>query len=664
MNTTGHMSSTSTGPAAESTVGASAIDTGNLGAANVLDAAMPGNAAPSFWHATQTWEAEWRRRKRASLAVAVTLLVLLATVPLFTGSSFQQARFQEATLYIIAAIGLNLSLGYGGELTLGHPVIMAASAYTAGMLSAILGWPFLPAGFVAIVVGVAVGMAIMLPGLRVVGWYLAMITLFSVLVLPHLVILGEAWTGGEFGLTGIKPVELLGWTPPAGIVYLMPVAALALMWLLARNVMHSSWGLRFRALRDARASAEAVGINIRRTRLAVYVLSAVPAAVAGMLLAYTDRYVSADSFGIGLALLLLTGVVLGGSGTVWGPVLGMIPLVAISFWIGPFSQFNAIALGAALLIGALAFPDGLVPIFAQYSRRRASARTATDAAPIHLETAAPGAVARPQNTAAGSPPIVSATAVSRRFGGVTALNNVTVKFTAGSVVGLVGPNGSGKSTFLNILSGFIKPDQGTIEIGGVDVAGMAVDEIARSGVGRSFQVPQLIDELTALENIEIGLVGKSYDGIVQAALRLPAVLRRERDRRMRAVETLAAIGLPPDAIGTPAGDLPLGLKRVVEIGRAVVASPSLLLLDEPAAGLNNEERLQLGALLRQLKAVGMSILVVEHNVPFVMSFCDEVLLLEAGTLTCRARLGGALPERLLNYLNYGVEEDPPLAVET
>jgi ABC-type branched-subunit amino acid transport system ATPase component len=229
---------------------------------------------------------------------------------------------------------------------------------------------------------------------------------------------------------------------------------------------------------------------------------------------------------------------------------------------------------------------------------------------------------------------------------------VDFELAPGKLCGLVGPNGSGKSTFLNAISGFYPVDAGEIEIGGIDVAGWTVHRIARTGVGRTFQVPQLVDELTALENIEMGIVGSEPRALIGSLFYTPAVARLASERREKALAALAMVGLPPDSVGKPVEKLPLGLKRTVEVGRAVASFPKLLLLDEPAAGLNEAERAELGLLLRKLRDAGITILVVEHNVPFIMGTCDEIVLLENGQITCRADLGGPLPERLTSYLNY------------
>lgn len=588
-----------------------------------------------------------------SLALAIVLVLAFASIPLWSGGSFALSRYIVALSYLMTAIGLNLAMGYAGEFVLGHPVIMGVAAYTFGILSVSLGWPVSVTLPCALLAGVLAGLLIMSPGLRVRGWYYSLLTMFAVLVLPPLAIMGKQWTGGEDGLTGIKALTLFGARMPDWMLFELSLALLAATWWLTDNFARSGWGHRLRGLRDARHAAEAAGINLTETRLVVYVLSSIPAALAGVILAQSSRFVGHDMFGINLMLLFLTGVVLGGPGTRWGPIVGMGPLLFLSFWVGPFSPYNAVGLGVGLLAGTLIFPDGVIPALAERlgNRRRQplpqpEERLAESAGTEGI------ALGKAIGLGAASPIIVQATGIVKRFGGNVALEGVEFKLRRGALVGLVGPNGSGKSTFLNVLSGFLRPDEGSVEIDGMDTSRLPVHRIARAGIGRTFQVPQLVEEFTPLENIELGLVAAEPRKIVSSLLRSPSVRRIAAARRARALATFRLVGLPESALDIPSSSLPLGLKRIVEVGRAVVAAPKLLLLDEPAAGLNDQERGQLGRLLQKLRDLGITVLVVEHNVPFMLDFCEQLVLLENGRVTCTAKLSEPLPERLVDYLNY------------
>jgi ABC-type branched-subunit amino acid transport system permease subunit len=452
----------------------------------------------------------------------------------------------------MAAIGLSLAAGFAGELVLGHAAVMAVSAYVAGMLSAKLNWDFAAAVFAAVAVGVAFGLLMMSPGLRVRGWYFSLMTLFAVLVTPRVANLLDPWTGGEYGLTGIRTASLFGLRLTSGAMFECSVVCLGVIWFATANFLQSGWGLRLQALRDIPRAAQASGINLVTTRLTVYVLASVPAALAGALLAYIEQFVNAESFGMGLTLLLLTGVMLGGSGTLWGPIVGMAPLIGLSFWVGPFSEYNAIALGVGLLGGSLIFPNGIVAVFVQVKEQSSKPTYVEQSESTEILNAAAVAAANLSPPAARTSLHMRVSNVTKHFGGLRALVGVDLELHRGSLVGLVGPNGSGKSTFLNMLSGFVMPDSGSIELNGNKIANWPVHRIAKAGVGRTFQIPQLIDELSAIENIRLSLVGRSIDSVVAAALRTPSVIKREKQQVDKAVSAfIDAGGWLKGASGTP-----------------------------------------------------------------------------------------------------------------
>lgn len=599
----------------------------------------------------QAWAARVRSSRRALLLTIAVISGLLALAAVVSTSSFGLGRYTIAITYVVAAFGMNLVVGFAGEMMLGHAAIMAIAAYGAGILSSVFGWSFVPSLLGGTVVGTAFGFMIMAPGLRVQGWYVALSTLFAAMAISHIAIMAEPWTAGEFGLTGIKAPEIFGITLGPVAIYLITVAWFAISWLLCANLLHSAWGHRLRAIRDAKTAAASVGIDIQRARIVVYLISAFLPATAGALLCFSERFVHYESFNISLTLLLLTGVMLGGAGTLIGPILGMTPLLVLSFWIGPFSQYNAIILGLGLLVGSLIFSNGLAPVFLRLlARRRTTANIESARAVETVATAA--------DAPKSAPPLVSSNdvqvridGISKNFEGVQALNGVSFTLSPGSLVGLVGPNGSGKSTLLNVISGFIRPDSGRATVKDQDIAGLAPPQIAARGVGRTFQVPQLINDLDLLSNIEVGLVGLERSSVLGSLLRSPNVRARERERVEKSLAAFSELGLPPSLIHVLGEELPLGIKRVVELGRALVPGPSLLLLDEPTAGLSEEEREQFGELLLRLRQRGITIFIVEHNVPFVLRFCQRVILMETGQVTADANLSEPLPERLRTYLH-------------
>lgn len=583
--------------------------------------------------------------------VVVAFAILL---PLVSGSDFDLSRYDVLWLYIMVAIGLNMSLGYAGEFALGQVFVMAAGAYGAGMLSSHLGWDVWATIPAALLVSAIVGIIVHLPGLRLAGWTLAFVGFLTIIVLPELLVMGESWTGGEDGLLGIHGVGLGGTVAPSWVIYEVVLGCTLLTWLAQRNLVKSGWGLRLRGLRDSPRGAEAAGVSITRTKVAAYVMSAVPAGLAGALQVHVNQFVDPSSFGFNLLALLLAGVILGGRGSLWGAVIGTGVLQAFSLWVGPFSEYNTLILGLALLIVITVFPRGLMPTLTALlerrtgaAQRRGSMRETSDRAGL------PAFAPRASTAHEGEPQdVLRATGIVRSFGGNRALDGVDIRLRPGRMVGLIGPNGSGKTTFINAVTGFLAADAGHIEIEGVRVDRRGANAIARMGVARTFQVPQLIDEVSVRENVEVGLVGMQRQNALGAMLRTPGFRRAERERARRARAVCEWLGFDENAIDSPAGQLPLGLKRIVEIGRAVVAEPSLICLDEPAAGLNPAEIEWLGVILDQLRTRGHTILLVEHNVGFVVAHCDEVYLLENGAVSAHAHdvRGADLPDRLRAYV--------------
>jgi len=602
------------------------------------------------------------RRARGLSQASISLLIL--AVPLWTVTNFELDRYKLSLLYVIVAIGLNLVFGYSGEIVLSSAVVMGIGAYGAGILGVQFGLNFIVSVGLATLVGTIVGLLILVPGLRVHGFYFGLVTLFVVFVLPDLVLIGAKYTGGPDGLTGINPMAVAGFILPPWLIYEVIAVVAICSWCVSRNLLASSWGLRFRALRDAPRAADAAGVGVAATRLVGYVVSSAMAALAGGLLAYNEQFVNPGGFGVAITLLFLTGVVLGGKGTLWGPVVGMIPLLYFNFWVGQFSSYNPIVFGVVLLVILLLFPRGVVSGWLALWRRwvRRCGNSSQDA---EQPTRARVSTAATENTAAvsvriqpeaadGLKPLLSIRGVQVVFGGVAALDGVDMDLIGGRVVGLVGANGSGKSTLLNVVTGFVKPISGTVRIGDEDVTGKAAKNIARQGVGRTFQIPQLIPELSSASNIELGLLGSDPGRIVGSILRTSAVRRDEAQRRNRVELAWSRLGLTQRLLDEPVSALSLGTKRIVEIGRAIVGNPLIILLDEPGAGLNEVERDRVGSLVRELADFGIGVLVVEHNVGFVMKYCDELTLLDSGKVVARAdlRTGAELPDELASHLRY------------
>lgn len=575
---------------------------------------------------TPARRARTARLRRTLPGAAVTALALM--VPLQVTTGYDLSRFQLTFVYMIAAMTLNFAFGYAGQLALGQPVLVGVAAYTAGMLSRHHGWAVHATLWPAIAVTMTVSVLLGLPSLRVRGWYFAVLTFFGILVFPELIVALRTWTGGEDGLIGIAPIRWAGDRLDLRLQYELVLIAVILTWVVIRNAVRSDWGIALQAMRDHPLATSAAGISVGGAKSRVYLLTALPCAVAGVAFAHTSEFVAPEQFGFDMILLLLGGVFIGGLGTLWGPIVGVALFQGISLWIGPFSEYNPLVLGLGVLASAVVFRGGLVPTVRRLIRRDAPATTDSEltdgGAQLALEAVA-GAAS------------VEARGVELAFGAHQVLAGVDLTLAGGEVTALVGANGSGKTTLLNVLSGFYTPQAGAVTVNGADCTSLPPVRIARAGLGRTFQVPKLVDDLTVGENIQLGIIGIQPQRALAAVLRLPGFRARMRAQQAAAAEIARGLGFSDDVIASRAGTLSLGLKRIVEIGRAIAGDARVICLDEPAAGLNDDERERLATVCRTLAGSGRAVLLIEHHLRFVLEVSDRVVLLEEGTVAGEGR---------------------------
>ena len=572
--------------------------------------------------------------------IVLFVLVLAALVP-FVVSGYRVFEFDVVLLIVAAGSGLNLAVGYSGEFLLSQATVIGVSAYTAGILSQHYHWSPGATLPVALVVTVVWQLVICVAGLRVRGLYLGILTFFSVLVFPYLTFIDSSVTGGTDGLVGIPPFVTSGGRRGVVIPYEIVLAIVVVSVYLVWSLVASGWGIRLRYLRDAPNALQAVGVRTGTTKIWVYAVAAVPASLAGWALAYLSQSLTSEIFSVSLTLILFAGVQLVGPGTLVGPILGVGVLEGFSQVVGPFSQYNTLGLGLLLTAMVLLFPGGMV--------RRLDQRRALEAAP-DVETPPPVAAetsgARLSESSDERDAVVPATLrvplsegvalelrdVRKSFGGNLAVDTVSFALDAGRVVALMGENGSGKTTLVNIITGFLRPDSGSVQIGTLETTGMSVTTIAHHGCSRTFQMPQIVGELTVRENVEVGLL-RSFSSSPFTAVFAPARCRKtDRLRRAAATAECQRMGFDLGDIDRRVDSLPLGLRRLVEVARAVATGAGLICLDEPAAGLDHAELTDLGEVLRELAREGHTILLVEHNARFVLQACHDIILMREGRL--------------------------------
>ena len=575
----------------------------------------------------------------------------MACIPLLV-SEGALYRYDLIMLFVIAGIGLSVSVGFAGEQLMGQAVIAGVAAYAAALLSIHLGWS--PAETLPLVLlfALATQLITSLPGLKVRGLYLGLVSFFGVLVFQDLTIYFTNLTGGSAGLYGVQPLVANGQGTADQMYTFEVILGFAILVFLGfRNLVRSSWGLRLRALRDAPVALEAAGVSLTRTKLMAYGLTAIPTGIAGWALAYLDQSVESTEFSVTFTLILFAGVQLIAPGSLYGPILGVGILEGYSQLIGPFSQWNVVGLGILLSLvvtlrnsGVMQTPRARrvlevsrVPQMMQFLTDRVRPiSTVPDQVPSVTHDSATTSL--DSGTQLLNPhSIMSAEVLEVReaikvFGEVRAVDGVSLNLRSNRVVALMGENGSGKTTLVNLISGFLKPTGGTIKLGGKDIRGMSARSVANLGCARTFQLPNVIVDATLVENVEVGLLRDESSHVFAALFRPVRIKRTNQRRRDLAEEVCRMVGLSGEELRAGVNKVPLGLRRLAEVARAVATKPWLLCLDEPAVGLDHAELERLSTLLRDLAASGRAVLVVAHDGRFVLDTCDDVLLMRRGKL--------------------------------
>ncbi|MEU8252071.1 branched-chain amino acid ABC transporter ATP-binding protein/permease [Nonomuraea sp. NPDC048916] len=551
--------------------------------------------------------------------LGVFLLVLPVLQP-----GYSVTRQVELTLILALIVsGLNLSLGYAGQLAIGQVAMYAAGAYTAGII-AMAGVTdilvqLLAAGLAALVVGILTG----IPGLRLGSWSLAMTSFFLVLLVPDIVSIFEEHTGGQLGLSGIPGATLLGFQLTPTHFYLT-VVTVAILWFAAfRNIIASRHGIAFQVLKQSPVLASSVGMSVFRIKLSGYATGAVPAGLAGALFANLDLFVSLEAFGFHVATGALAASILGGSVSVYGAVLGAAVVEYASSQSDSFQEYSLVFFGLFLLLGGVLMSGGVAGVARTFVAR--------------LDRAA-GLVGRGPSKAGDGEAIhridgglLEVTGISKAFGGNRVLTDVSLRAEPGRVTALIGPNGSGKTTLLNLVCGYYRRDAGEITLDGTPIRTAATHRIARLGVARTFQTPLIPPSITVRDVVASGRYTVEDMSFAGAILRTPRFRAIQRRDRQRADEMLRLVGLE-DVADTEAATLPLGMRRMLEVARALVAEPKVLLLDEAASGLDEGEVETLAGVIRRIRDAGCTIILVEHNFGLVLSLADEIVVLARGSV--------------------------------
>ena len=617
--------------------------------------------------------------RRSSLIAGVLGTAVLASVPLFTGNPYYIHMVGTIMIYAILLFGLDIVVGYTGQVSLGHAGLFGVGSYTAGVLFLKLGlplWLIIPA---SIGVTAIFGALLALPALRVTGPYLAMVTLAFGTIIQILINEMDFLTEGPLGIKVPKP-SIAGVQLDEHGFYWLVLALMVLSLVVVDRILKSQLGRAFEALRGSPVASDCMGVSVYMYKVFAFVVSAGFAGLSGCLYAYSEQYISPNTYNFELTVLFLLAVIMGGrktrSGALLGaaiivilpkllddlelfrtvstalavlmvvgavigvlrkmttaramalPVVGTAALALFSYWLESITDWRLSIFGLMILFVVYYLQDGIVGFVRGLWLRKATRYSGQSYADIDVDKDAIMVAANTGQVAEGQDLLI-AKGVLMQFGGLKAINQVDLRVRRGSIHGLIGPNGSGKSTMMNVLTGIYVPTGGSIEFAGRSVVGRTSSDIALSGIARTFQNVQLFGEMTALQNVQVGLHHSFASNILDVAVHSPRYLREEAASVARGLALIRFVGLA-DLANEEARNLPYGKQRLLEIARALALDPQLLLLDEPAAGLTAPDIKELIAIIRKIRDHGITVILIEHHMDVVMGLCDAVSVLDFG----------------------------------
>jgi ABC-type branched-subunit amino acid transport system ATPase component/ABC-type branched-subunit amino acid transport system permease subunit len=614
---------------------------------------------------------------KKSFLLALACLVGLAVFPIIVPNPYYIHLVETILIYAILLFGLDIVVGYTGQVSLGHAGLFGVGSYTVGVLFFKLGMSFFIAVPAAIAVTAAFGAILALPALRVTGPYLAMVTLAFGTIIQILINEMTFLTEGPIGVKVAKPL-MFGHKLNEIEYYYVVLVLMALALLFVHRILKSHLGRAFEALRDSPVACDCMGVSVYRYKVYAFVISAAFAGLAGGLYTYSEEYISPNTYNNELTILFLLAVIMGGRKTRSGAIIGAVIVVMLPSLLSDINLFRIIATALAVAVVAMAvynitrklktaqelaipviatvamalfayqlenitdwrltifglltlfvvyyLQDGIVGFFRDSFGHFFKSETAsvanqvvTSSQPLKLATVTPSA----------SGFLLEAKQILMQFGGLKALNQVDLQIAPGTIHGLIGPNGSGKSTMMNVLTGIYLPTAGDVVFSGKTVVGQTPSSIALSGIARTFQNVQLFGEMSATDNVLVGLHHTYKSNVLDVMLNTPRYKREDQAAREQAASLLEFVGLT-SLCNEEARNLPYGKQRLLEIARALGLNPSLLLLDEPAAGLPPADLPELMSMIQKIRDHGITVILIEHHMDVVMGISDTVTVLDFG----------------------------------
>jgi ABC-type branched-subunit amino acid transport system ATPase component/ABC-type branched-subunit amino acid transport system permease subunit len=568
------------------------------------------------------------RRPLLRLVLFLLAAIVIFVFPLVVTNKFYVQLAQTLCYTAIAVIGLNILLGLSGQMSLGQAGFYAAGAYGSALLSARAGWPLGYAMLAGVAIAGLLGVAVGLVALRTRGIYLTMATLAFGFIAEITVQRWTDLTGGTMGVLGIPSLDF--GSRKMGGTYFMWIAGAAYLTvqILSDYLFSSRYYRVLLAIKESESAAQTAGFNVPVWRTAVFALSAVAAGIAGVFFTHQNAYINSDAFTLNLTLSMLVATVIGGLGTSYGPLIGTIITLAIAEFIASLYDISLLVYGSILLAVLLLVPEGAIGIMRRIGAVAGlSAWWPAKGQDFAVPGTPPATVTAGPRAPASGDPVLEITGLSKSYSGVKALRDISISIAPGTVHALIGPNGAGKSTLINCVSGLYSSDSGSVKLCGRNVTAEPAHVRARLGMARTFQNLQLVPSLTVIENVMLGVrAQRSWLRDLAAWLVSPQF---DAVERRRAYELLAAFNLGHLSDTQPA-DLPYGHRKLAELARAMAEEPFVMLLDEPIAGLNDAEAHEIAEVIGKIRNGGTTILLVEHNMDFVMRLSDRVSVLDYG----------------------------------
>jgi branched-chain amino acid transport system permease protein len=598
----------------------------------------------------------WRRRlaeflvgRRLPLLVPCILAAALILFPDWSGNGYWMSEIPLILCLALVVSGVNLSFGYAGELQLGQVFMFAVGAYVP-MILAVRGVTsdvvllMLIGGVLALLVGVVVAV----PSLRIGGWSLAMASFFLVITIPSLTSIFIKYTGGLNGLSGIPNPTLFGSNLSANGLFEVTAVVTVLWFACYRNLVTSRYGIVFRILRESPVLTKSLGFSTFRLKTSLYALGALPAGIAGCLYGFLTLVLEPSTYGLTLGIGIVAASLFGGVESVYGVFFG-----AAILQLGPeksasFASYAPVVYGGFLIVAAIFLRGGMSRLGKLALSRVAHVldpELAQRAGPVGQRKVESGLRSHLVGRSDASAEVADKTAalsqiegkrleikeVEMSFGGVRALKGVSLSAEPGEVTALIGSNGSGKTSLLNVICGYTVPQSGSVSLEGKELVRLKPHQIARLGIGRTFQTPTIPRGVCVRDAVASGRYANDHVSFLAAIFRLPRFWRAQRDDKREAMALLDLVGLR-DVADVEATSLPLGRRRLVEVVRALCAEPGVVLLDEPASGLNEEEVDRLAHVVTHLKDAGATVVVIEHNFRFISRISQTVHVLHLGEL--------------------------------